>query len=84
MQRLPLSRTIDAMEMKTPITITLNGSPHEMEGATTVAALLGKLGFAGKPVVVELDEEAVFPRDFETTGVGDGARVEIVALAAGG
>ncbi len=50
----------------------------------SVNELLESLGFGGKPVVVELDEEAVFPRDFATTMVGDGARVEVVALAAGG
>lgn len=50
----------------------------------TVDALLESIGFGGKPCVVELDEQAVFPRDFGSTVVGEGARVEVVTLAAGG
>lgn len=70
--------------MKTNATITLNGQPHGIGVPLTVAGLLDSLGMAGKPVVVELDEVAVFPRDFAQTPVVDGARVEIVVLAAGG
>ena len=65
-------------------TITLNGSPHQVPAEATVASLLESLGLAGKPVVVELDGEAIFPRDHAQTLVPDGARVEIVTLAAGG
>jgi sulfur carrier protein len=65
-------------------TITLNGSPHPLPAETNVASLLESLGLAGKPVVVELDGEAVFPRDHPQTRISDGARVEIVTLAAGG
>ncbi len=72
------------MEMNPPATITLNGSPHPVEGAIPLNGLLETLGLSGKPVVVELDEQAVFPRDYERTMVGPGARVEIVTLAAGG
>lgn len=64
--------------------IQLNGNPHEIEAPMTVSALLESIGFGGKPVVVELDEQALFPRDFPHTRVGEGARVEIVTLAAGG
>lgn len=64
--------------------ITLNGSPHPIEAAVSVHGLLESIGFAGKPVVVELDEQAVFPRDYSRTFVKPGASVEIVALAAGG
>lgn len=65
-------------------TITLNGSPHPLPGETTLDQLLASLGLAEKPVVVELDGEAVFPRDHPQTRIADGARVEIVTLAAGG
>lgn len=66
------------------MTIQLNGHPHEIKAPLTVAALLESIGFGDKPVVVELDEKAVFPRDFSHALVGEGSRVEIVALAAGG
>lgn len=64
--------------------IQLNGHPHEIAAAMTVSELLESIGFGGKPCVVELDEQAVFPRDFPMVRVEDGARVEIVTLAAGG
>ncbi|MEO7099574.1 MAG: sulfur carrier protein ThiS [Luteolibacter sp.] len=64
--------------------IRLNGHSHEIGHPMTVTELLENLGLGGKPVVVELNEEAVFPRDFADTRIDDGARVEVVALAAGG
>lgn len=72
------------MKVTNPMTIQLNGKSHEIETAMTLSELLVKLGFGGKPVVVELNEEAIFPRDYPTARVDDGARVEIVTLAAGG
>jgi sulfur carrier protein len=64
--------------------IQLNGTPHELDSPQTVMALLESLGFGDKPVVVELNEQALFPRDFKSTSIEEGARVEIVTLAAGG
>lgn len=70
--------------MNVPETITLNGKPHPLTGRTALDALLVSLGLAGKPVVVELNESAVFPRDYPQTTVLPGDRLEIVTLAAGG
>lgn len=67
-----------------PITITLNGAPHELPAPMPLAALLDSLGLGGRPVVVELDEAAVLARDYPLTTISDRARVEIVTLAAGG
>jgi len=64
--------------------ILLNGNPHEIGAEMSVSALLESIGFGGKPCVVEVNQEAVFPRDYAETQVGEGARVEIVTLAAGG
>lgn len=73
------------MAVKFPIMkIQLNGSPHEIECAMAVSELLESLGFGGKPVVVELNEEAIFPRDYPGVRIAAGARIEIVTLAAGG
>lgn len=66
------------------IKIRLNGTVHEIDGAMNVSDFLANVGMGGKPVVVELNEEAVFPRDYDETTVNEGARVEVVALAAGG
>jgi len=67
-----------------PMTIQLNGTRYELASPLTVSELLAHLGFSGKPVVVELDEEAIFPRDYENCHVKEGARVELITLAAGG
>ncbi len=64
--------------------IQLNGHPHPLEGEMMLGDLLESIGFGGKPVVVELDEQAVFPRDYPSIRIDDGARIEIVTLAAGG
>ena len=70
--------------MSQTATITLNGAPHPIAGPITLATLLENLGLAGKPVVVELNEQAVFPRDYPQTLVEPESRLEIVTLAAGG
>lgn len=64
--------------------IQLNGHHHEIETAMTVTELLASLGFGDKPCVVELDGQAIFPRDCGTAEVNEGSRVEVVTLAAGG
>jgi sulfur carrier protein len=66
------------------MTITLNGSSHPIAPETTVADLLESLGLNDKPVVVELDGQVVFPREHHEKLLVDGARIEIVMLAAGG
>lgn len=73
-----------ALKLPSIMHIILNGNPHEIAAPMTLAALLLEIGLGGKPVVVELDEAAVFPRDYAEVTVTDGARVEIVMLAAGG
>ncbi|MCW1887814.1 sulfur carrier protein ThiS [Luteolibacter flavescens] len=65
--------------------LVINGSSRAFDAAAfTVTSLLEALGLAGKPVVVELDREPVFPADYATTEVKEGANVEIVTIAAGG
>ena len=66
------------------MTITLNGAPNELPAPMSLAALLDSLGLSGRPVVVELNEAAVLARDYPHVTIADGARVEVVTLAAGG
>ncbi len=73
------------MEMTPPaMNILLNGETREISPASTIAGLLAHLNLEGKPVVVEHNEKAVLPRDYRTTPLAEGDRVEIVTLAAGG
>jgi sulfur carrier protein len=64
--------------------IQLNGNPHEIKAAMSVLDFLDSIGFRGKPCVVELNEEAVFPREYPDRFIVEDSRVEIVMLAAGG
>lgn len=64
--------------------ITLNGTPHELTEATTVASLLEKLGLAGKYVAVERNRELVPKRLHSQTELTEGDVVEIVTLVGGG
>ena len=64
--------------------IQLNGVPQEIDCAMSVTDLLAHIGLSGKPVVVEIDEQAVFPRDYPQVIVGEGTKVEVIMLAAGG
>lgn len=66
------------------MTIQLNGQAHPLEQETTLTALLESIGLAGKPVVAELNHEAIRPADFPTTSIKPGDNLEIVTLAAGG
>ena len=64
--------------------IILNGTAHTVESAATVADLLNALNLAHRPVVTELDGQALSPGDHASTALSEGARVEIIVLAAGG
>jgi sulfur carrier protein len=66
------------------MTVTINGSPREIDAPLSISSLLDLLGLGGKPVVVELNREAISPRDHTTTVITDGSTLEIITLAAGG
>jgi sulfur carrier protein len=64
--------------------LTLNGKSTDVPDATTVAGLLAELGFGERPVLVELNRHALFPREFADARVKEGDEIEIIELAAGG
>ena len=65
--------------------LTINGETHDFEIAdSTLTTVIAHLGLAGKPVVVELNQQAVLPGDHDTTRLNDGDALEIVTIAAGG
>lgn len=64
--------------------LVLNGSTHEVPAPLSVRGLLDHLGFGEKPVVVELNQRAMFPREFTGTMLNDEDRIEIVQITAGG
>lgn len=67
------------------MTLTINGTARTFEASEfNIDALLNELGLASKPVVVELNREAVLPANYPSTAVSDGSELEIVTIAAGG
>jgi thiamine biosynthesis protein ThiS len=64
--------------------LTLNGAPQEAPAPLSVRGLLDHLGLGEKPVVVELNLRAIFPREFAGTMINEGDRIEIVQITAGG
>ena len=67
------------------MTLTINGTIRSFEAnKLTIDSLLSELDLAGKPVVVELNREAVLPADYSATSISDGSELEIVTIAAGG
>ncbi|MEM1083855.1 MAG: sulfur carrier protein ThiS [Verrucomicrobiota bacterium] len=67
------------------MTLTINGQTRSFETTyLTITTLLTELGMGGKPVVVELNREAVLPANYPSTDVTDGSELEIVTIAAGG
>jgi sulfur carrier protein len=64
--------------------IVLNGKPHPLEPRASVEDLLKTLGLAKKPVVVEHNKVALFPRDYASIVLEHNDSLEIITIAAGG
>lgn len=64
--------------------ITLNGETRAFESLRTLGDLLAQLGLGEKPVVIEHNKRALFPREIAATPVSDGDVIEIVQITAGG
>jgi len=64
--------------------IELNGHPHDLADASTVAALVTALGYANKRVAVERNGEILPKSSYAQTPLTAGDRVEIVAAVGGG
>jgi sulfur carrier protein len=64
--------------------IKLNGKDHSLNKATNVETLLASIGLAGKPVIVELNKKALFPREYADSDLQDNDQLEIITIAAGG
>jgi sulfur carrier protein len=64
--------------------IILNGKDHPLDTAINVETLLASIGLAGKPVIVELNKKALFPREYADSDLQDNDQLEIITIAAGG
>ncbi len=66
------------------MTIQVNGESRGIGDGHTVAALLRDLDIRADRVAVELNLEILDRKDFETRGLREGDRVEILSFIGGG
>ena len=66
------------------ITIVVNGESRPLTAGATAQTLLDDLGFAGRPVAVEINELVVPRARLGGRLLQDGDRLEIVTLVGGG
>jgi len=66
------------------ISVTVNGSPHEVPEATTIAGLLSRIGVDRTRIAVERNQNVVPRRDYDEVVLAAGDRVEIVSFVGGG
>jgi thiamine biosynthesis protein ThiS len=66
------------------VTIQVNGESRGIGDGHTVAALLRDLDIRADRVAVELNLEILDRKDFETRGLREGDRVEILSFIGGG
>ena len=66
------------------IRITLNGTERQVAAGGTVLSLLTELGLESVPVLVEWNGTALFPREFGSSPITEGGRMEIIRIVAGG
>lgn len=64
--------------------VHVNGEPLELDGHTTVRALIERLGLGRGPVAVERNGEVVPRVEHPATPLCDGDTLEIVHLVGGG
>ena len=63
--------------------ILVNDEEVEVDGETTVAGLLDRLGYPQKGIAVAVDWTLI-PRSHWDTALSEGARIEVVTAVQGG
>jgi len=66
------------------ITVIVNGQPRDVPAGSTAADLVASLGFAGRPLAVEVNEEVVPRLRLADCRLNAGDRLELVTLVGGG
>jgi len=64
--------------------VTVNGEAREVEGGTTLAAMLSLLQMPISRIAVERNGEVVSRGAFEQVVLTDGDRIEVVRFVGGG
>jgi sulfur carrier protein len=66
------------------VTITVNGEQRLAGAGSSLLNLVEALGFAGRPIAVEIDGDVVPRSRLGERAVGGGERIEIVTFVGGG
>ena len=66
------------------IEIQLNGKLHSLADQSSVLVMLAAVGYAGRPVLVEVNLRALLASEHATTMLQSGDRVEMIQIVAGG
>lgn len=64
--------------------ITVNGERRAVAAGASALDVVTELGFAGRPVAVEVNEQVVPRRELAARTLAAGDRIEIVTLVGGG
>jgi thiamine biosynthesis protein ThiS len=70
--------------MAESISVTVNGSPERVPAGCSIADLVTSFGEAHPSLITELDGSFLDPRDYATTRVREGSRIEFIHPAFGG
>lgn len=66
------------------ITVTVNGKDHSLPGESSVAEALESLGLSNRPLLIEINRQALLRSDWAATTVRHGDRIELIQIVAGG
>lgn len=74
----------DSSASSTDVSVTVNGAVRSVAAGSSVGALVEMLGFAGRPIAVEVDGLVVPRAALEGRAIAGGERIEIVTFVGGG
>lgn len=66
------------------VDVIVNSAPEQVPERSTIAALIERFEEGDKHLVVERNGRTVFPREWGTTNVAPGDRIEFIHAAFGG
>jgi sulfur carrier protein len=66
------------------ITVYLNGAARQLTAACSVAALIAELGYTGKRIALECNDEIVPRSQYADKILAEGDKLEIVVAVGGG
>ena len=66
------------------ITVSINGTTHQLPDSAGVAALIEEMGLTGKRIALERNGEIVPRSLFATQKLADGDKLEVVVAVGGG